>query len=199
MLQSASQRHSLMLISDAYREMNRELHEAGGYGIAGGGRDRVPMVNDLAKQIDAKTILDYGCGRNEWLRTGLNYAYDLRSYDPCVSGLDAAPEPADIVACFDVLGHVEPECVDAVLDDLQRCTGRMIMLIIETGKAKKILSDGRNAHLIQEPVEWWMPKLMKRWHIRHFVRHARGFLFIAAAYKEPASTTETVERVLEAV
>lgn len=176
------------LITDAYRQMNRDLHETGTFGVGSG--DRVPMVKDLAKQIDAKTILDYGSGRNEWIRNGLGHRFDVRSHDPCVAGLERSPEPADIVVSFDVLGHVEPECLDAVLDDILRCTGRMCMLIIETGKAKKTLADGRNAHLIQQPLEWWLPKLMQRWHSRYIVRHPRGFLYIGATYKEKSDAGE---------
>jgi hypothetical protein len=32
----------------------------------------------------------------------------------------------------------------------------------------KTLADGRNAHLIQEPPEWWLPKIMARWDLRLF-------------------------------
>lgn len=174
------------LITESYRQMNRELHAEGKYGIAGS--DRIPMIQGLAKQVKAQSILDYGSGGNRWLENGLGRLYDVRSYDPCIDGLEARPEPADVVACMDVLGHVEPDCLDAVLDDLLRCTGLMIMLIVETGRAKKFLPDGRNAHLIQQPLEWWMPKLMQRWHTRYLERHPRGFLYIGATYKDGHKT-----------
>jgi hypothetical protein len=37
------------------------------------------------------------------------------------------------------------------------------LFVIATPPAEKILPDGRNAHLIQEPITWWMPKLEARW------------------------------------
>jgi hypothetical protein len=39
------------------------------------------------------------------------------------------------------------------------------------GPAAKILSDGRNAHLIQEPSSWWLPKLTKYFEILHLQSH----------------------------
>ena len=30
----------------------------------------------------------------------------------------------------------------------------------------KVLPDGRNAHLTQEPIEWWLPKLTDRFDIQ---------------------------------
>ena len=41
----------------------------------------------------------------------------------------------------------------------------MGLFVIATGPAKKILDDGRNAHLIQEGPDWWLPKLMQRFEL----------------------------------
>jgi 2-polyprenyl-3-methyl-5-hydroxy-6-metoxy-1,4-benzoquinol methylase len=69
--------------------------------------------------------------------------------------MDAAPEPHDIVACTDVLEHIEPDCLDDVLKDIRRCTKKVAFLLIATRPAIKVLADGRNAHLIQQPYTWW--------------------------------------------
>jgi hypothetical protein len=39
-------------------------------------------------------------------------------------------------------------------------------ITIHTGPAMKHLPDGRNAHLTQEPIEWWLPKLTDRFDIQ---------------------------------
>ncbi len=39
----------------------------------------------------------------------------------------------------------------------------------------KVLPDGRNAHLIQQPAEWWMPKILKRFELVTFNRIPMGF------------------------
>jgi len=46
-----------------------------------------------------------------------------------------------------------------VLIDLSRIVIKYGFFSIHTGPAGKTLSDGRNAHLIQEPTSWWLPKL----------------------------------------
>jgi hypothetical protein len=147
-------------ISPEYLEQNRQLHEAGTYGISGG-RWAEP-VRQLCEQLGTRDILDYGCGQR-MLEKSLGFA--IRNYDPCIPGLDSPPQPADIVVCADVLEHIEPECLDAVLDDLQRLTRHAGFLLIATRPAAKSLPDGRNAHLIQQPPEWWLPKLEQRFRI----------------------------------
>jgi hypothetical protein len=48
----------------------------------------------------------------------------------------------------------------------------------------KTLPDGRNAHLTQQPLEWWLPKLMSRWDTQTVqVAHENGFYFIG--YSKP--------------
>jgi S-adenosylmethionine:diacylglycerol 3-amino-3-carboxypropyl transferase len=71
------------------------------------------------------------------------------------------PEPHDIVVCTDVLEHIEPDCLDDVLADIRRCTKKAALLVVATRPAMKTLSDGRNAHLIQEDFKWWEPHIEK--------------------------------------
>ena len=86
-------------------------------------------------------------------------------YDPSIPGIDEPPEPHDMVVSLDVLEHIEPDCLDAVLDEIKRCALKAVFLTINMMPAAKTLADGRNAHLIQKPIEWWLPKLMDRWHL----------------------------------
>jgi hypothetical protein len=149
-----------MLISPAYLEQNKQLHSEPGYGTKGYhyAKEIIPLANALR----SADILDYGCGQRT-LEKALGLP--IRNYDPCIPGLDSPPEPADIVVCTDVLEHIEPDCLDAVLDDLKRVTRHLGFFVVDTRPAVKILPDGRNAHLIQEPAEWWFPKFFSRWEI----------------------------------
>lgn len=146
-----------MLITDDYRALNKELHKTGDYGVLGG--RLAPSVLGLCEQMGTRDILDYGCGQR-LLEKALGF--DIKNYDPAIEGLEAPPEPADLVVCGDVLEHIEPEMLDAVLDDLRRVTRRTGLFVINTGPAKKILADGRNAHLIQASWRWWSPKIVER-------------------------------------
>lgn len=161
-----------MLISEEYRKLNSQLHESnGGYGTSGH-KWKVPVIG-LAEAVGADTILDYGCGK-QTLKQAIESDRDIVSptannltvtgYDPAIPALSAAPEPHDMVVCGDVLEHIEPECLDAVLKDLWRVTRKLGLFIVATRPAKKMLADGRNAHLIQQPMSWWVEKMSE-----HFV------------------------------
>jgi 2-polyprenyl-3-methyl-5-hydroxy-6-metoxy-1,4-benzoquinol methylase len=163
-----------MLISDEYRELNKELHETNeAYGTSG--HKHAEAVVGLANAMQTADILDYGCGKGT-----LNSAIGIRlkEYDPAIPGKDDPPEPADIVVCGDVLEHIEPDCLDDVLDDLESLARRAVFLCVATRPAMKTLADGRNAHLIVEPKEWWLPKLMDRWDMMNFQDMGGEFIFV---------------------
>ena len=107
--------------------------------------------------------------------------WNIRGYDPCIPGLDSIPEPADFVVCTDCLEHIEPDYLDNVLDDLNRVTKKIGFFAIATGPAVKILDDGRNAHLIQEGMDWWKSRLETRFKIKHAENHRRGIAFLVEA------------------
>jgi 2-polyprenyl-3-methyl-5-hydroxy-6-metoxy-1,4-benzoquinol methylase len=133
------------------------------------------MVSQMVETARAKTLLDYGCGSMRNLVKVLDCDVAYEGYDPAVPEFASDPEPADVVVCIDVLEHIEPECLDAVLDHLRSKTIRHAFLTIHTGPAVKVLSDGRNAHLIQQPAAWWLPKLMQRWTLLQFQANKSGF------------------------
>jgi 2-polyprenyl-3-methyl-5-hydroxy-6-metoxy-1,4-benzoquinol methylase len=166
-----------MLITDAYRAEQAALHATGNYGTAGAAFG--PVVSDMVAKTGARTLLDYGCGSRRSLLHALKCTgceVEYRSFDPAVPQFAAEPEPADCVACIDVLEHIEPELLDQVLDHLRSLTLKHALFSIHTGAAIKTLSDGRNAHLIQQPPSWWLPKIMARYELRTFVRRPDGFV-----------------------
>ena len=172
-----------LLISDSYREMNRQLHAQGHYGLAGA--KLVDDVLSIAVINDCTTILDYGCGAGALKRgmvaKDIRLAPLIREYDPAISGKDTEPEIADLVVCNDVLEHIEPECLEDVLNHIDFLATKAVFLKIHCGEAKKFLPDGRNAHLIQEHYSWWLPKLWGRWTMRHFAGQALGFGFVGVS------------------
>ena len=125
------------------------------------------MVHQVAQHCIVTDILDYGCGKGE-LSKALGRRYRIAGFDPAIPEADTPPEPCEFVFCGDVLEHIEPECLEAVLDDLQRVVLKHGLFIVATRPAKKTLPDGRNAHLIIEPLEWWIPKLSRRFYLKSF-------------------------------
>ena len=89
----------------------------------------------------------------------LGPAYRVTNYDPCVPQYSDEPEPHPIVVCGDVMEHVEPEYVDAVLEKVRSLTTIKAVFIICLAPALKHLDDGRNAHLSIHPQEWWADRL----------------------------------------
>jgi hypothetical protein len=165
-----------MRISDAYRELNRQMHATKNeYGR--GGASRAAMVVDCARRFECVSILDYGCGKGD-LAQAIYGLFDMREYDPAVLGKDGDPAPADLIACMDVLEHVEPECVDDTLDHMRALTQKAMVAMIHTGAANKHLPDGRNAHLIQQDERWWLPRLWDRWDIKTMQKGLNGLFVI---------------------
>ena len=162
-----------MKITPEYLALNRELHAKGGYGLSGS-KWAAPVLK-IADALGTRDILDYGCGMRT-LEQALGF--EIRNYDPCIEGLDAEPQPADLVACTDVLEHIEPDCLDAVLDDLKRVTRKVGFFVIANRPAKKVLPDGRNAHLIQEGLDWWRGRLERRFAMHQIGVQEDEFVFV---------------------
>lgn len=167
-------------ISPEYLKLNKDLHETNaGYGA--NGHRSAPLVLMQAQDCGATTALDYGSGKGTLAPVLRANGLDTEEYDPAIPGKDHAPWPADLVYCGDVAEHIEPEFLDAFLDDLKRVTLRRLVIVVATRPAVKVLADGRNAHLIQEPLEWWMPKLRERFTLVHLYATPREFTFIGDA------------------
>jgi hypothetical protein len=124
------------------------------------------LAGQLVRKYGKLTLLDYGCGQGTF---GLIFPpitnLEVKEYDPCVPGKSEAPGPADVVVCTDVLEHIEPECLENVLNDLQRLTKKVIFLAICLSPSGKRYSDGQNCHLSQLPFDIWFAKIRKRFNI----------------------------------
>lgn len=168
------------MISETYRELNKRLHaDEPHFGNGATSKTWFGQVEAIANSVKAQSILDYGCGKGA-LGAALPHLM-IDGYDPAVPGRDEPPAPVDLVISLDVLEHVEPEFVDAVLDDLKRCAVKGVFLVISTRPAGKTLADGRNAHLSVHPPEWWVPKLMGRWKMMMFSARHDEFAFFGVA------------------
>lgn len=164
----------MALITEDYRALNKQLHESNEhYGTTA--KRYVQDVDSLIDAMKAETVLDYGCGKG-LLQRGL--VKKIEQYDPCIPGKDEPPAPADLVCCIDVLEHIEPDCLDEVLNDIQRLAQKCVFLTVATRPAAKNLPDGRNAHILLRPMDWWLAKLMARWNVIMVQGNAHEFLFV---------------------
>lgn len=151
------------MISDGYRSILEQIHSTEQWGLSAS--LMIDTIEAWVRSTGVNRVLDYGAGagfvKNKLPRRipGL----EVISYEPGIPAQAALPDPAPLVLCIDVLEHVEPEYVEDVLDDLKRVVERYAFFNVATHPARRILPDGRNAHLTVQPMSWWAEKILARW------------------------------------
>lgn len=171
-------------ISEVYRAQQIALHAArDDYGVAS--EKWAVAVSNIVNTFGIKSLIDYGCGKGRLLQAmksiPLHHTLEVQLYDPAISKWSNLPTPAELVVCIDVAEHVEPEFTESFLDELARLAQRMVFITVHCGPAVKVLDDGRNAHLVQEPPAWWLPLLMRRFDLIEARRTEGGFVFMGSA------------------
>ena len=169
------------LISDAYRDQQTELHKNPDYGVAS--THFAPLVSRICNDYKVQELLDYGAGKGRLAQSlEVDHEVTVTQYDPAIPAYSQDPTPSEMVACIDVLEHIEPDLLDNVLDDLKRLTLSIGLYTVATEPAMKTLPDGRNAHLTVMPASWWLPKIMERWEVHTYQRREDGFLVLVRPY-----------------
>lgn len=155
-------------ISDEYRAANAHEHDkADGYGVRG--FKHLDKVLSCAQRFGAASVLDYGCGQGTLAdRAKRVSAVPFACYDPAVKRFSAEPKPADLVVCTDVLEHIEPLYLGEVLEHLQLLAVKGLYLQIACRPAKRILDDGRNAHLIIQQPRFWFDTVSQYFEILEY-------------------------------
>lgn len=148
-------------ISPAYRKQLEQRH--GGKPWGADGAKHAGAAAAFYRELGGATLLDYGCGegRLKLALSAIDNPIRVQEYDPGMDGKAGLPKPCDLVVSTDVLEHVEPDKLDAVLDHIFRISGMGAYLVIATRPANAILPDGRNAHLIVKPAAWWLEQIKK--------------------------------------
>ena len=156
------------LISDHQRQLNQTLHaqdeKYGNRADANGFATHLPTALVRMHELGVcDSVLDYGTGKGmlvERLRRELPPSISVKGYDPAVEQYAQLPAtPVDVLTCLDVLEHIEMDSIDAVLREIHGLTRRFCYLVIDLQPAVKTLADGRNAHILLAPPEWWTTRL----------------------------------------
>ena len=162
-------------ITEEYRVIQQRLHaDYLEYGSAS--KQFSTIVIDIMKFFDIKSISDYGAGKKRLIDTlTMLKSSPLKyfAYDPAFPQY-GIPMKADLVCCIDVLEHIEPNLIDNVIEDLSKIIINVGFFTVHQTPAKRILSDGRNAHLILKPTHWWMEKFEKYFSIFRWNEHEIG-------------------------
>lgn len=160
------------MLSKPYRMQLQEMHRNADMKWGNDGAIHLAAVLKLIRHTNARTLLDFGCGRSKLSKALRNYGSSVKctDYDPGRPKKATLPNDVfDIVTCTDVMEHVEPEYVDGVLGAIAQRAGKAAYFVIDTVPALRTLPDGRNAHLTVREAAWWLERLNTRfpshmWH-----------------------------------
>ena len=155
------------LISESYRRLNAQLHSDTNVKYGYKGHQQADEVQRLAKERGCADILDYGAGKRTLEAAMKERGTNIRSYDPAIDEIAGEPEPADLVVCSDVLEHIEPSKLQAVVAHLRKVTRQWLFLRVCTVPCtSKTLPDGSDPHRIVKPLHWWRDALFPHFRIQ---------------------------------
>jgi hypothetical protein len=119
-------------------------------------------IKHFISEKNPSSILDFGCAQGNLIELIKEDFPDILidGYDPGVARFSTVPnQQYDCLFSNDVLEHIEPVYLDETLKKIDDYFTKSAWLIIACYPAKKILPDGRNAHLIVENPTWWLDKI----------------------------------------
>ena len=112
----------------------------------------IPKINQIIKDKDIKSILDYGCGKarhhpKEW---------NAIKYDPAIQDYQNKPQDKyDLVISTDVLEHIPVENLKQTIEEIFGYSNKWVFVSVCCRKAEAILPNGYNAHATIESAKWW--------------------------------------------
>jgi len=158
---------NVMDLIDSYKEQHKNPQRYWGASFKRHGLLLKPQI----RSRNIKTILDFGSGK------GLQYkARDQHHdylwgifptlYDPAVKGIDKLPQGTfDAVINTDVLEHIEESNIDETLKVIYSKATKFVYHGIANWATGRLLEDGRDVHVIQKDINWWINKIKPYAHI----------------------------------
>lgn len=137
-----------------------------GYGDGKATADKLDYIKELITRYNAKSLLDYGCGKaihhvEKKLYDSIGM-HDVGLYDPAVESYKIMPDRTyDAVVCVDVMEHIPEQNIEHTLDTIVSKANLFVFFAISCNPARDKLSDGSNAHVTQKQPSWWLSKLSK--------------------------------------
>ncbi len=165
-----------------YKALQEQFHtEQPDYGVSG--HKYSDAVLAVCAQIGSREVLDYGAGKCTLAKS---LPFPITCYDPFIPALATYPRPHDLVVCTDVMEHVEEDHVVDVLIDIRNLCKKAVFLQIATRPARKVLPDGRNAHITLHDSIWWLEKVLRYFRPLSFQDIGGGFLFLGEKRNDQA-------------
>lgn len=155
----------MTLINQDYQEQIQAMHAGGKFD---NGAKQLRLVEPFIRQHQPRTVLDFGCGKGALIREiKIHYPEVLCwGYDPGNAMYSVMPPRRfDAVISTDAIEHIEPEHLADNLALIGSKIERVGFFRIACYPAKKNLPDGRNAHLIVQPPDWWREQIVRHMQI----------------------------------
>ena len=161
------------VISKEYLDLQKELHLRSDYGTASLGI--APEVKKIFEENKLTSISDYGAGKCNLQKKLIQLSlkdFDYFPYDPVFPEY-GSPKKADLVCCIDVLEHIEESFIENVINELRSITDKLAYFTIALKPAGKILKDGRNAHILLKPEDWWLNLIKSKFNFKEINKHPK--------------------------
>lgn len=173
-------------LAEVERDKYRRMWAEPCYHIGSPGERAVPLCLKSLPMQPGETVVDAGAGSGRGAVQLVNAGLDVTLLDFCHEAveppakdlpyIDAVlwelpPLSFDWVYCVDVLEHIPPTQVEAVLDGLARSSTKGAFLqicCVEDGCGAAI---GETLHLTVHPPSWWKPFIEARWPILADLSH----------------------------
>jgi hypothetical protein len=158
--------------AEKYRRVWSDQH----YGDQNDGIPSVPFAVGALGCKAGESIIDWGCGNGQSLDALRKYGLEGTGFDIVPTGYQfhivigllwdpPAGLEADYGFCTDVMEHIPPEHVDAVLDVLYARTRKACFIQLDTFPDLwgALMNPPEVLHLSQHSPQWWLVRLQKRW------------------------------------
>ena len=134
----------------------------------------IPTAIKAAQNIcPIQSLLDHGTGQGGLISTltqEKNLQINAQGYDPGVPIFSEKPTSKyDIVTSIDVLEHIGKPFIRSTLQEISGLTNKFFFFCIDLLPASKKTSDGRNAHFLIAPSEWWITQIKNEFNILTFI------------------------------
>lgn len=132
----------------------RVIHATKRYGPGGLKPEWIEVYKRLTRNLEVRTVLDYGCGRSRDIESLWPQAYH-GFYDPAIPGIDKLPERSfSLGYCTQVMEHIPEEEVEETFRRMLKLSPWWVFSIHKR-PANQILPNGENAHCTQRNEMWW--------------------------------------------
>lgn len=184
----------MTIVNPEYQQQLATMHSQGQFVRGGKG---LKSLRPFIDQYQPRSLLDFGCGHGGLMRAiQEHYPHMLvKGYDPGSEKHHAMPTKAtDVIVSLDVFEHIEPEHLDQTLQLIASRMLRAGWFRIACYPAKKLLPDGRNAHLIVQPPSWWRQQILANMNVR--IVHEE-IITIDKSHKWPGVVGENYDLTVE--